>query len=109
MATMQSTLEEANGIPRRRSIRRLTPDAAAISQLSQPCEAFEPEPRFTRTDNIESGWGSHVQTTQLEKRRTARARALAASSSQLLGGELVSSDLSRLLEAVVISSTAARN
>jgi hypothetical protein len=37
-----------------------------------------------------------------------RARALAASSMRSFGGELVSSDLKRVLVAVAISSTAAR-
>ena len=39
--------------------------------------------------------------------RAARARAFAASTSRLLGGALVSSEASSLLEATAISSTAA--
>jgi hypothetical protein len=44
---------------------------------------------------------------QLANLRAARARAFAASTSRFLGGALVSSEASSLLETAAISSTAA--
>src|SRR3712207_4679175 len=45
---------------------------------------------------------------QLANLRAARARAFAASTSRFLGGALVSSEASSLLEAAATSSTAAK-
>src|ERR1700719_2085135 len=57
----------------------------------------------------ESGFVHRWQSGHRVKRRPARACALAASSARLRSAEVVSHDRRSLLEAAVISSTAARN
>src|SRR5215211_6204528 len=62
----------------------------------------------SNTNTMLSPVGMAELPDQLAKLRAARARAFAASTSRSLGGALVSSEASSLLEAAAISSTAAQ-
>ncbi len=97
--------------------------AATISQLLAAAEVRAPAPslrvrqtistkdEFTdlssNTSAMLSPVGMAELPDQLANLRAARARAFAASTSRFLGGALVSSEASSLLEAAAISSTAA--
>jgi hypothetical protein len=61
----------------------------------------------SNTNPMLSPVGMAEPPDQLANLRAARARAFAASTSRFLGGALVSSEASSLLEAAAISSTAA--
>ena len=67
----------------------------------------EVEELTSNTNPILSPVGRAEPPNQLANLRAARARAFAASTSRFLGGALVSSEASSLLEAAAISSTAA--
>src|SRR5215211_1945932 len=61
----------------------------------------------SNTSSMLSPVGMAEPPDQLANLRAARARAFAASASRFLGGALVSSEASRVLEAAAISSTPA--
>src|SRR5829696_2171320 len=65
------------------------------------------DPASSNTNPMLSPVGMAKPPDQLANLRAARARAFAASTSRVLGGALVSSEVSRVLETAAISSTAA--
>src|ERR687893_2890426 len=75
------------------------------------CQVISTKDEFSdlvsNTSSMLSPVGMAGPPDQLANLRAARARAFAASNPRFLGGALVSSEASSLLEAVVISSTAA--
>ena len=103
---------------RRRRAETLYELEALFAEEGWPSEEFVyddehdlyrfPDGEFaSNTNPMLSPVGMAEPPDQLANLRAARARAFAASTSRFLGGALVSSEASSLLEVAAISSTAA--